>query len=189
MDAVALMGRIVKETAARTADHGTASAAPSWWSSANAVEDNPFMAGAFHGVGEPEMRASTWASPAPAWCTTPLQSVKGRAAVTWWPRPSKRPRPGDPHGPAGGPGERQPPSGRTPFGIVDLSLAPTPPSGDSVARILEEMGLEVCGTHGTTALPWLMLNDAVKKGGVMASYHPWAACPARFIPVSPRTRA
>ena len=71
-------------------------------------------------------------------------------------------------GPAGGPGG-QPPAGRA-FGIVDLSLAPTPAIGDSVARILEEMGLETCGTHGTTAA-LALLNDAVKKGGVMASNH------------------
>ena len=69
-----------------------------------------------------------------------------------------------------------------PFGIVDLSLAPTPAVGDSVARILEEMGLEVCGTHGTTAA-LAMLNDAVKKGGVMASYHVGGLSGA-FIPVS-----
>ena len=69
-----------------------------------------------------------------------------------------------------------------PFGIVDLSLAPTPAVGDSVARILEEMGLEVCGTHGTTAA-LAMLNDAVKKGGVMASNHVGGLSGA-FIPVS-----
>ena len=73
-----------------------------------------------------------------------------------------------------------------PFGIVDLSLAPPPAIGDSVARILEEMGLEVCGTHGTTAA-LALLNDAVKKGGVMASLL-WAACPAPSSP-SARTRA
>ena len=74
-----------------------------------------------------------------------------------------------------------------PFGIVDLSLAPTPAIGDSVARILEEMGLDVCGTHGTTAA-LALLNDAVKKGGVMACVHVGGLSGA-FIPVSARTRA
>lgn len=178
MDAVKLMGQIVKETAQRTADRDCIGAAK-LVVFCNAVEDNPFMAGAFHGVGEPDCEIHV--------------GVSGpgvvRAALTKYPDASineiadiikktafKITRMGQLVG------ARASKLLGVPFGIVDLSLAPTPAIGDSVAHILEEMGLEMCGTHGTTAC-LAMLNDAVKKGGVMASSTVGGLSGA-FIPVS-----
>ena len=178
MDAVALMGRIIKETAERTKDtQGLGCAKLVVFS--NAVEDNPFMAGAFHGVGEPECAINVGVS-GPGVVYHALQSVKGQpfdvVAETIKKTAFQVTRMGQLVGREAG--ERL----GVPFGIVDLSLAPTPAIGDSVARILEEMGLEVCGTHGTTAA-LALLNDAVKKGGVMASGHVGGLSGA-FIPVS-----
>ena len=178
MDAVKLMGQIVKQTAERTADRDCIGAAK-LVVFCNAVEDNPFMAGAFHGVGEPDCEIHV--------------GVSGpgvvRAALTKYPDASineiadiikktafKITRMGQLVG------ARASELLGVPFGIVDLSLAPTPAVGDSVAHILEEMGLEMCGTHGTTAC-LAMLNDAVKKGGVMASSTVGGLSGA-FIPVS-----
>ncbi len=178
MDAVAEMGRIVKRTAeltAQTDGFGCAKLVVF----ANAVEDNPFMAGAFHGVGEPECVLNVGVS-GPGVVYHALQDVKGQpfdvVAETVKRTAFQITRMGQLVG--------QEASRRlgVPFGIVDLSLAPTPAVGDSVARILEEMGLEVCGTHGTTAA-LALLNDAVKKGGVMASNHVGGLSGA-FIPVS-----
>ena len=145
----------------------------------NAVEDNPFMAGAFHGVGEAESVINVGVS-GPGVVYHALQSVKGQSfdvvAETVKKTAFRVTRMGQL--------VAQEASRRldTPFGIVDLSLAPTPAIGDSVARILEEMGLETCGTHGTTAA-LALLNDAVKKGGVMASSSVGGLSGA-FIPVS-----
>ena len=178
MDAVALMGRTIKELAERTADRGGFGCAK-LVVFCNAVEDNPFMAGAFHGVGEPERVINVGVS-GPGVVYHALQSVKGQpfdvVAETIKKTAFRITRMGQL--------VAQEASRRldVPFGIVDLSLAPTPAVGDSVARILEEMGLEVCGTHGTTAA-LALLNDAVKKGGVMASSHVGGLSGA-FIPVS-----
>ena len=178
MDAVAEMGRIIKKTAEITADDDGLGCAK-LVVFANAVEDNPFMAGAFHGVGEPECVINVGVS-GPGVVYHALQSVKGApfdvVAETVKKTAFRITRMGQIVG--------QEASKRlgVPFGIVDLSLAPTPAVGDSVARILEEMGLEVCGTHGTTAA-LALLNDAVKEGGVMASNHVGGLSGA-FIPVS-----
>ena len=178
MDAVAKMGRIIKQTAQITADNDGLGCAK-LVVFANAVEDNPFMAGAFHGVGEPECVLNVGVS-GPGVVYHALQSVKGQpfdvVAETIKKTAFRITRMGQIVGVEA--------SKRldVPFGIVDLSLAPTPAVGDSVARILEEMGLEVCGTHGTTAA-LALLNDAVKKGGVMASNHVGGLSGA-FIPVS-----
>ncbi|MBQ8297719.1 MAG: PFL family protein [Ruminococcus sp.] len=178
MDAVKLMGQIVKESAERTADRDCIGPAK-LVVFCNAVEDNPFMAGAFHGVGEPDCELHV--------------GVSGpgvvRSALAKYPDASlneladiikktafKITRMGQLVG------ARASQELGVPFGIVDLSLAPTPAVGDSVAHILEEMGLEMCGTHGTTAA-LAMLNDAVKKGGVMASSNVGGLSGA-FIPVS-----
>ncbi len=178
MDAVALMGDIIKMTAERTADTGGFGCAK-LVVFANAVEDNPFMAGAFHGVGEPECVINVGVS-GPGVVYHALQSCKGEpfdvVAETIKKTAFKITRMGQLV--AKEASERL----GVPFGIVDLSLAPTPEKGDSVARILEEMGLESCGTHGTTAA-LALLNDAVKKGGVMASNHVGGLSGA-FIPVS-----
>ena len=178
MDAVAEMGRIIKRTAEVTADNDGLGCAK-LVVFANAVEDNPFMAGAFHGVGEPECVLNVGVS-GPGVVYHALQSVKGQpfdvVAETIKKTAFRITRMGQIVGV-----EASQRLG-VPFGIVDLSLAPTPAVGDSVARILEEMGLEVCGTHGTTAA-LAMLNDAVKKGGVMASNHVGGLSGA-FIPVS-----
>lgn len=178
MDAVRLMGETVKATAARTADaNGFGCAKLVVF--CNAVEDNPFMAGAFHGVGEAETVINVGVS-GPGVVHHALKSVKGQpfdvVAETIKKTAFQITRMGQL--------VAMEASRRldTPFGIVDLSLAPTPAIGDSVARILEEMGLEVCGTHGTTAA-LAMLNDAVKKGGVMASSSVGGLSGA-FIPVS-----
>ena len=178
MDAVAEMGRIIKKTAELTAEDGGLGCAKVVVF-ANAVEDNPFMAGAFHGVGEPECVLNVGVS-GPGVVHHALQGVKGQpfdvVAETIKKTAFQVTRMGQLVGMEA--------SRRlgVPFGIVDLSLAPTPAVGDSVARILEEMGLEVCGTHGTTAA-LALLNDAVKKGGVMASNHVGGLSGA-FIPVS-----
>ena len=178
MDAVALMGRTIKDLAERTADRGGFGCAK-LVVFCNAVEDNPFMAGAFHGVGEAERVINVGVS-GPGVVYHALQSVKGQpldvVAETVKKTAFQVTRMGQL--------VAKEASSRldTPFGIVDLSLAPTPAIGDSVARILEEMGLEVCGTHGTTAA-LALLNDAVKKGGVMASSSVGGLSGA-FIPVS-----
>ena len=178
MDAVALMGQTVKKTAALTEKQGGFGCSK-LLIFCNAVEDNPFMAGAFHGVGEPEKVINVGVS-GPGVVYHALQSVKGQpfdvVAETVKKTAFRITRMGQL--------VAQEASRRlnTPFGIVDLSLAPTPAVGDSLARILEEMGLEVCGTHGTTAA-LALLNDAVKKGGVMASSSVGGLSGA-FIPVS-----
>ncbi|MBQ8880642.1 MAG: PFL family protein [Oscillospiraceae bacterium] len=178
MDAVAKMGQIIKKTAELTADNDGLGCAK-LVVFANAVEDNPFMAGAFHGVGEPECELNVGVS-GPGVVYHALQSVKGQTfevvAETIKNTAFRSTRMGQMVGVEAG--KRL----GVPFGIVDLSLAPTPAVGDSVARILEEIGLEVCGTHGTTAA-LAMLNEAVKKGGVMASNHVGGLSGA-FIPVS-----
>ncbi|MDS1029782.1 PFL family protein [Bacillota bacterium LX-D] len=178
MNAVLEMGRIVKKTAELTADRDGLGCAK-LVVFCNAPEDNPFMAGAFHGVGEPDAVINVGVSgpgvvlnavrkypdadlgtisdviKKTAFKITRMGELVGRAA-------SKKLN--------------------VPFGIVDLSLAPTPAIGDSVANILEAMGLEKCGTHGTTAA-LALLNDAVKKGGSMASSYVGGLSGA-FIPVS-----
>ena len=178
MDAVALMGQTIKRTAELTAASGGFGCAK-LVVFCHAVEDNPFMAGAFHGVGEPEKVINVGVS-GPGVVHHALKAVKGQpfdvVAETVKKTAFRITRMGQL--------VAQEASRRldTPFGIVDLSLAPTPAVGDSVARILEEMGLEVCGTHGTTAA-LALLNDAVKKGGVMASSSVGGLSGA-FIPVS-----
>ena len=178
MDAVRLMGETVKKTALRTADQAGFGCAK-LVVFCNAVEDNPFMAGAFHGVGEAETIINVGVS-GPGVVHHALQSVKGQpfdvVAETIKKTAFRVTRMGQL--------VAREASQRldVPFGIVDLSLAPTHAVGDSVARILEEMGLECCGTHGTTAA-LALLNDAVKKGGVMASSHVGGLSGA-FIPVS-----
>ncbi len=178
MDAVARMGRIIKETAHLTRDTDGLGCAK-LVVFCNAVEDNPFMAGAFHGVGEADSVINVGVS-GPGVVYHALQQCKGQpfdvVAETVKKTAFQITRMGQMVATEA--------SRRldTPFGIVDLSLAPTPAVGDSVARILEEMGLEVCGTHGTTAA-LALLNDAVKKGGVMASGHVGGLSGA-FIPVS-----
>jgi len=178
MDAISQMGGIIKKAAELTAKNDSIGCAK-LVVFANAPDDNPFMAGAFHGIGEPECVINVGVSgpgvvqsairragdcdltaiaeiiKKTAFKITRMGQLVAREA-------SKRLN--------------------VPFGIVDLSLAPTPAIGDSVARILEEIGLETCGTHGTTAA-LALLNDAVKKGGVMASSHVGGLSGA-FIPVS-----
>lgn len=178
MDAVAEMGRIIKATAEKTkAQDGFGCAKLVVF--CNAVEDNPFMAGAFCGVGEPEAVINVGVS-GPGVVKCALEGVRGAdfgvVAETVKKTAFKITRMGQL--------VAQEASRRlgVPFGIVDLSLAPTPAVGDSVAHILEEMGLERCGTHGTTAA-LALLNDAVKKGGVMASSYVGGLSGA-FIPVS-----
>jgi len=174
MDAVRHMGYIVTETA-KQSDLGCAKLVVF----ANAVEDNPFMAGAFHGVGEADCIINVGVS-GPGVVKRALEKVKGEpfdvVAETVKKTAFKITRMGQLVG--------QVASQRlgVHFGIVDLSLAPTPAVGDSVAHILEEMGLESVGTHGTTAA-LALLNDAVKKGGVMACGHVGGLSGA-FIPVS-----
>lgn len=179
MDAVKIMGEVVKEAANLTKDNQCIGAAK-LVVFCNAPEDNPFMAGAFHGPGEPDVvinvgvsgpgvvrSALTKLSP-----TAPLNEVAELIKKTAF----KITRIGQLVGI-----EASEMLG-VPFGIIDLSLAPTPAVGDSVAYILEEIGLEQCGTHGTTAA-LAMLNDAVKKGGVMASSSVGGLSGA-FIPVT-----
>lgn len=178
LDACKIMGKIVKDCAEATVDSACFGAAK-LVVFCNAVEDNPFMAGAFHGVGEPDVMINV--------------GVSGpgvvRSALAKYPDANiseisdiikktsyKITRVGQLVGVTAS--ERL----GVPFGIVDLSLAPTPAVGDSVAHILEEIGLEQCGTHGTTAT-LALLNDAVKKGGVMACSRIGGLSGA-FIPVS-----
>ena len=178
MDAVALLGQIIKQTSEKTADRDAIGCAK-LVVFCNAVEDNPFMAGAFHGVGEAEKVINVGVS-GPGVVHHALQAVKGApfdvVAETIKKTAFRITRMGQLV--AAEASQRL----DTPFGIVDLSLAPTPAVGDSVARILEELGLETCGTHGTTAA-LALLNDAVKKGGVMASSSVGGLSGA-FIPVS-----
>ena len=178
MDAVALMGRVIRRTAALTADQGGMGCAK-LVVFCNAVEDNPFMAGAFHGVGEPETVINVGVS-GPGVVYHALRKVKGKPLDVVAETVKKTAF----HITRMGQLVAQEASKRlnVPFGVVDLSLAPTPAVGDSVARILEEMGLETCGCHGTTAA-LALLNDAVKKGGVMASSSVGGLSGA-FIPVS-----
>ncbi len=179
MDAVGLMGRIIREAAEMTSDRNCIGPAK-LVVFCNAPEDNPFMAGAFHGVGEPDCVIHVGVS-GPGVVHAALKRLKdtddlGVIAETIKRTAFKITRMGQLVGTEA--------SRRlgVPFGIVDLSLAPTPAVGDSVARILEEMGLECCGIHGTTAA-LALLNDAVKKGGVMASSSVGGLSGA-FIPVS-----
>ena len=178
MDAVRRLGEVIKETAALTASSGSIGCAK-FVAFANAVEDNPFMAGAFHGVGEADCVINVGVS-GPGVVKRAIEKVRGEPfdvlAETIKKTAFKVTRMGQLVGLEA--------SRRlgVPFGIVDLSLAPTPAVGDSVADILEEMGLESVGTHGTTAA-LALLNDAVKKGGVMACSHVGGLSGA-FIPVS-----
>lgn len=178
MDAVKQMGEVIRETAQLTADRDGLGCAK-LVVFANAPEDNPFMAGAFHGVGEPECAINVGIS-GPGTVKTALESVKGESfdvvSETIKKTAFKITRMGQLV--ANEAAKRL----DVPFGIVDLSLAPTPDVGDSVARILEEMGIESCGAPGTTAA-LALLNDAVKKGGIMASSHVGGLSGA-FIPVS-----
>ena len=178
MDAVKLLGKVIKDTAELTADRDAIGCAK-LVVFCNAVEDNPFMAGAFHGSGEAERVINVGVS-GPGVVYNALKNCEGkkldeiseiikktafritRMGQLVASEASKRLN--------------------VPFGIVDLSLAPTPAIGDSVARIIEAMGLETCGTHGTTAA-LALLNDAVKKGGIMASSSVGGLSGA-FIPVS-----
>ena len=178
MDAVNLMGRVIKKTALLTKDADSIGCAK-LVVFANVPQDNPFMAGAFHGVGENECAVNVGVSGPGVVASAirragncDLSSLADIIKKTAF----KITRVGQLVATEA--------SNRlgVPFGIVDLSLAPTPAIGDSVARILEEMGLECCGCFGTTAA-LAMLNDAVKKGGVMASSHVGGLSGA-FIPVS-----
>ena len=178
LDAIGLMGRIIKQTAELTKDNDSMGCSK-LVVFANAVDDNPFMAGAFHGPGEPESVINVGVSgPGVVRCalkkipdgnlTDVADTIKKTAfKITRLGQliASEASRRLD-----------------VPFGIVDLSLAPTPAVGDSVAHILEEIGLEQCGAHGTTAA-LALLNDAVKKGGTMASSHVGGLSGA-FIPVT-----
>lgn len=181
MDAVAKMGKIIIKTSEATKDNNCIGAAK-LVVFCNAPEDNPFMAGAFHGIGEPDCVINVGVS-GPGVVKSALSRTGNcnlsevaeiikktafkitRAGQLVAMEASKRLS--------------------VPFGIVDLSLAPTPAVGDSVAYILEEIGLEGCGAHGTTAT-LALLNDAVKKGGLMASSHVGGLSGA-FIPVSEDT--
>ena len=178
MNAVREMGQIIRKTAELTADTDGLGCAK-LVVFANAVEDNPFMAGAFCGVGEPECAINVGVS-GPGVVKRALESVKGApfdvVAETIKRTAFKITRVGQLV--AKEASQRL----QIPFGIVDLSLAPTPARGDSVAHILTEMGLEMAGAPGTTAA-LALLNDAVKKGGVMASNHVGGLSGA-FIPVS-----
>jgi len=178
MDAVKLMGQIVRETAEITADRECIGCAK-LVVFCNAVEDNPFMAGAFHGVGEPDCVIHVGVS-GPGVVQAAIKkhpnATLGELAEVIKRTAFKITRMGQLVG-----NEASKRLGVA-FGIVDLSLAPTPAIGDSVAHILEEMGLECCGIHGTTAA-LAMLNDAVKKGGVMASSYVGGLSGA-FIPVT-----
>ena len=178
MDAVKLMGEIIKKTAYLTKDNDSIGCAK-LVVFANVPDDNPFMAGALHGMGEPDTVINVGVSgPGVVACAVKKAGDCdfGTLAETIKKIAFKITRVGQL--------VAYEASRRldTPYGIVDLSLAPTPAQGDSVAHILENMGLECCGTHGTTAA-LAMLNDAVKKGGVMASSHVGGLSGA-FIPVS-----
>lgn len=178
MDAVKIMGEIIKETSYLTREQGSIGCAK-FVVFANAVEDNPFMAGAFHGVGEADTVINVGVS-GPGVVKVALEQIKDgdltQVAETVKKVAYKITRVGQL--------VAQEASKRlgANFGIIDLSLAPTPVMGDSVGHILEEMGLECVGAYGTTAC-LALLNDAVKKGGIMASSHVGGLSGA-FIPVS-----
>ena len=178
MDAIAMMGSTIKRAAYLTRDENSIACAK-LVVFANVPEDNPFMAGAFCGVGEPEAAINVGVS-GPGVVASAIRRAGdcnlSELADVIKKTAFKITRVGQLV--ANEAARRL----NTPFGIVDLSLAPTPAVGDSVAYILEEMGLESCGAHGTTAA-LAMLNDAVKKGGVMASSHVGGLSGA-FIPVS-----
>lgn len=178
MDAVCQMGQVIKETARLTADQ-EGLGCTKLVVFANVPEDNPFMAGAFHGIGEPECVINVGVS-GPGVVKSAVKRVEGEdfgtLAETIKKTAFKITRMGELVG------RRAASRLGAPFGIVDISLAPTPAVGDSVADILEAMGLERCGTHGTTAA-LALLNDAVKKGGAMASSYVGGLSGA-FIPVS-----
>ena len=179
LDAIRMMGEVIRQTAELTADRQCIGAGK-LVVFANAVEDNPFMAGAFHGVGEADCVLNVGVS-GPGVVHSAIQRAGEECSMNEIADIIKKTafkitRMGQLVGSIAS--ERL----NVPFGIVDLSLAPTPAVGDSVARILEEVGLECCGTHGTTAI-LAMLNDAVKKGGVMASAAVGGLSGA-FIPVS-----
>ena len=179
MDAVKLMGEIIKKTAEASKENNCLGCAK-LVVFCNAPDDNPFMAGAFHGVGEADCVLNVGVS-GPGVVHSAIQRAGTECSMNEIADIIKKTafkitRMGQLVGSIAS--ERL----NVPFGIVDLSLAPTPAVGDSVARILEEVGLECCGTHGTTAI-LAMLNDAVKKGGVMASAAVGGLSGA-FIPVS-----
>ena len=178
MDAIRLMGSTVKKAAYLTKDNCSIGCAK-LVVFANVPQDNPFMAGAFHGIGEPECVINVGVS-GPGVVSSAIKRAGdcdlSSLADVIKKTAFKITRVGQLVA------SEAANSLGVPFGIVDLSLAPTPAIGDSVARILEEMGLECCGAHGTTAC-LAMLNDAVKKGGVMASSHVGGLSGA-FIPVS-----
>lgn len=178
MDAVALMGEVVKKTAELTADRGSIGCAK-LVVFANAVEDNPFMAGSFNGVSEGDSVVNVGIS-GPGVVKAALENIRGKScdvlSETIKDTAFKITRMGELVG-----REAAADIGAE-FGIVDLSLAPTPVRNDSVGEVLEAMGLSVVGAHGTTAC-LAMLNDAVKKGGTMASSHVGGLSGA-FIPVS-----
>ena len=178
MDAVRRMGEIIKETAYLTRDRDSLGCAK-LVVFANIPEDNPFMAGALHGIGEPDTVINVGVS-GPGVVAAAIKKAGdcdfSALADTVKKISFKITRVGQLIA-----AEAASRLG-APYGIVDLSLAPTPAAGDSVAEILENMGLERCGTHGTTAA-LALLNDAVKKGGVMASSHVGGLSGA-FIPVS-----
>ena len=178
MDAIRLMGKTIKRAAELTKDRNSIGCAK-LVVFANVPEDNPFMAGAFHGVGEPDSVINVGVS-GPGVVAAAIRRAGdcdlSQLADVIKTTAFKITRVGQLV--AAEASERL----NTPYGIIDLSLAPTPAVGDSVAHILEEMGLESCGAHGTTAA-LAMLNDAVKKGGVMASSHVGGLSGA-FIPVS-----
>ncbi|MBR7181151.1 MAG: PFL family protein, partial [Clostridia bacterium] len=178
MDAIRMMGGVIKRAAYLTRDDNSMACAK-LVVFANVPEDNPFMAGAFHGVGEPDTVINVGVS-GPGVVAAAIRRAGdcdlSALAEVIKKTAFKITRVGQLV--AAEAAERL----NTPYGIIDLSLAPTPAVGDSVAHILEEMGLESCGAHGTTAA-LAMLNDAVKKGGVMASSHVGGLSGA-FIPVS-----
>ena len=178
MDAIRLMGSAIKRAAYLTRDNNSMGCAK-LVVFANVPEDNPFMAGAFHGVGEPDSVINVGVS-GPGVVAAAIRRAGdcdlSELADVIKKTAFKITRVGQLV--ANEAAQKL----NTPFGIIDLSLAPTPAIGDSVAHILEEMGLESCGAHGTTAC-LAMLNDAVKKGGVMASSHVGGLSGA-FIPVS-----
>ena len=176
MDAVKLVGEIIKETAEITPEGFGCAKVVIF---CNAVEDNPFMAGAFHGSGEADAVINVGVS-GPGVVKAALENHEAESlteiAEIVKKTAFKITRVGELIG------QKASQMLGIPFGILDLSLAPTPAVGDSVARILEEMGLSVTGTHGTTAA-LALLNDAVKKGGMMASSAVGGLSGA-FIPVS-----
>ncbi|MBQ8357594.1 MAG: PFL family protein [Clostridia bacterium] len=178
MDAIRMMGSAIKRAAYLTRDNNSIGCAK-LVVFANVPEDNPFMAGAFHGVGEPDTVINVGVS-GPGVVAAAIKRAGdcnlSELADVIKKTAFKITRVGQLV--ASEAAERL----QTPFGIIDLSLAPTPAIGDSVAHILEGMGLESCGGYGTTAA-LAMLNDAVKKGGVMASSHVGGLSGA-FIPVS-----